>query len=191
MTQSLVCLRTVNSPRQVYYWINCQRRECIFLMLMHNSLKWYSDLFIYYIILNYRQANLFKQISAGAVMGSKSFKVSWEKETNATVDSKNHRFWQVSKTTKLRSDFLTFFKLAQRNKTPIVLSLKQSHALFKTTMQAVLKDSVSKFSDNCYLQCKIRQCQQDSYSTPSTTDWGSSKFLKWQEMTVQHLLKEN
>lgn len=43
-------------------------------------------------------------------------------------------------------------------------------------------------SDNCHLQCKIRQCQQDSYGAPSITDSGSSKFLKCQEMAVQHLL---
>lgn len=36
----------------------------------------------------YVQAILFKQILVGAVMGSKSFKVSWE--IDATVDPKNH-----------------------------------------------------------------------------------------------------
>lgn len=50
------------------------------------------------------------------------------------------------------------------------------------------KTQYQVFSDNCYLQCKIRERQQDSYGAPSITDSGSSKFLKWQQMALQHLL---
>jgi len=123
----------------------------------------------------YGQAILFKQILVGVVMGSKSFKVFWEKKPMLLCTSKTTL---TSFRNKGKVWFLDIFQTCTKKQKPTVLSLKQSHALFKYTTQAVLKDSIT-FSDNCYLQCKIRQCQQDSYGAPSITDSGSSKFLKW------------
>lgn len=138
----------------MHSWFNCQRRECIFLMLMHNSSQWHSELFIFYTILN--RPSCSAQTLVGAIIDSRTLEVSWEKKQmllwtpKATLTGFRNHKGQVW--------LLDIFQTSTKKQTP--------HCAKPETVTCSIQIYNCKqcsntwyqiFSDNCHLQLKTRQ----------------------------------
>lgn len=125
----------------------------------------------------YCQAILFKQIPVVAVIDSKLKSV---KKTNQGCSGLQKPLWQVPQTTKARCDFLTFFKftLRERNKNPIVLSLKVTCSIQIHNASNAQRLHV-KYSLVIAAFCvKGGNVNELAIAAPSITDSSSDKFLK-------------